>query len=478
MTRSKNIVRFKAILLVLFFSLHGIVKAQDSASKVYFTEENLIAIVSKYHPVIKQADIEIQKAGMEILFARGAFDPYFKLSSDQKTFDGKQYYQFANPEIKIPTWYGVELKAGLEANSGARLSSENTLGNTSYAGITLPLAKNLVIDKRRAVLQQAKIFKQQTYSQRAVIVNDILKDALDAYWEWVKAVRVNKILSNAVKINQDRYQLVRKSFIIGERPAIDTTEALSQLQNFQFLESESAVKVKTKAVELSNFLWKDNNQFYELPDSVSVDDNWDKINFDTIVVPVLQDVISGALSSHPKLKVFRDKMASLEVNRKLKFQDLLPVINLRGNLLNNGFNVFNGIKTFGYYGDYNKFGIDIGIPLRLSEGRAGYKIAKLKIQETDFEISLQRQQIENKIKYYFNELVGFQQQIKVYENIYKNYSILFRGEEVRFRAGESSLFLLNSRENKVLEAAQKLAELKAKFYQSRVSLSWSAGELR
>ena len=54
---------------------------------------------------------------------------------------------------------------------------------------------------------------------------------------------------------------------------------------------------------------------------------------------------------------------------------------------------------------------------------------------------------------------------------------LQRGEEIRFQAGESSLFLINARENKALEALQKLQELKAKFFKTENMLQWAAGNL-
>jgi outer membrane protein TolC len=171
-------------------------------------------------------------------------------------------------------------------------------------------------------------------------------------------------------------------------------------------------------------------------------------------------------------------MNVLEVDRKLKFQELLPIVNLRANVLNRGYEVWKGTNTAGFYENNNKFGIDIGVPLRFSKGRAAYKIARLKIQETGFEISMTQQQIENKVNYYFNELAGYQQQVRIYENAYKNYQTLLRGEEIRFRGGESSLFLLNNRENKVIEAGIKLTEIKIKFYQSQVALQAAAGLLR
>ena len=49
------------------------------------------------------------------------------------------------------------------------------------------------------------------------------------------------------------------------------------------------------------------------------------------------------------------------------------------------------------------------------------------------------------------------------ELAYQNYIRLQRAEEIRFQNGESSLFLINARENKALEALQKLQELRAKY---------------
>ncbi len=155
---------------------------------------------------------------------------------------------------------------------------------------------------------------------------------------------------------------------------------------------------------------------------------------------------------------------------------MLPTINVKANLLNKGYDVFKNASA-DFYQNNNKFGIDIGLPLRLSEGRGSYKIAKLKIKETTYQQNMQVQEIENKVRYYFNEVLGLQQQIKMYEAAYKNYQTLLRGEETRFTAGESSLFILNNRENKVLEVLQKLVELKTKFFKAQIALQWATGQL-
>lgn len=457
-----------------------IARGQDSTSLLEKTlsPDGFIAIVRQFHPVVKQAGILVEKAKAELTLARGGFDPAVYLNTDQKTFDGKNYYNYFNPELKIPTWYGIEVKAGLEDNGGQLLSPEASPNQSSYVGISVPLAKNLLMDKRRAVLKQAKIFRSQSEAERQLLINDLLFEAYDAYWTWVRAWQVYQVLENAVKVNRERFELVKTGYRLGDRPAIDTVEALAQLQNFQFMWSESQVNLNNAAVEMSNFLWLGNNTYYQLSNDVLPSTVWEQNRIGVQPLPVLEELIAEARRTHPKLRIFQYKLQILEVERRLKFQSLLPTVDVRANLLNKGYNVLDGIGKPGFYENNNKFGLTIGLPLRLSEGRGGYKLARLKIQETNFAQLQEQQTVENKVRMYFNELAGLQQQVGIYESAYANYLTLFRGEDIRFRAGESSLFLLNTRENKVLETRQKLVELKTKYYKTQQALQWAAGLLR
>jgi outer membrane protein TolC len=71
-----------------------------------------------------------------------------------------------------------------------------------------------------------------------------------------------------------------------------------------------------------------------------------------------------------------------------------------------------------------------------------------------------------------------QKQIVIAEDNLSNYMKLLRGEELRFGIGETSLFFVNSRENKVLDAKRKLAELRMKYFTSLQSIRWAMGQMR
>ena len=55
---------------------------------------------------------------------------------------------------------------------------------------------------------------------------------------------------------------------------------------------------------------------------------------------------------------------------------------------------------------------------------------------------------------------------------------MLEGEQLKFSIGESSLFLLNTRENKWLEAELKLAEYRLKFMQTVLELIYLNGDLK
>lgn len=448
--------------------------AQDSLKLI--SAQQVMEIVKQFHPVARQADIFIEKSKAEVTAARGMFDPYLQNSTAQKTFDGSNYYYYNRPEVSIPTWFGIEVSAGLEYLSGSRTNPEETRGETNYLGISMPLAKGLLMDKRRAALQTAKIFRTASIVEKRNILNNLLFDAMTSYWSWVQQYQVYNILTDAVAVNEKRLELVKTGFLLGDRPAIDTTEALTQLQNFELLKSQAWLDFRNLGLELSVFLWTDAARPYNLPTAIIPADDLQLSSIATITTPDLNNLLEAAKKNHPELIIYDYKLDALGVDKRLKFQGLLPSVNLRYNQLGRGYDVLK-TASLPLFDNSFQYGLSLGIPLRLSQGRGEYRIAKLKITETQLQQSQKRLEVETKVRSYYNELTTLKGQVALQENALKNYLTLQRGEEIRFQAGESSLFLINARENKTLEALQKLQELRAKYYKTENALRWAAGIL-
>lgn len=459
-------------LLVFLFGLSQALLAQDSLSVL--NSEQVLLLVKKYHPIARQAQIGVQQSNANITLARGAFNPIIGGYLAQKNFNQIEYYNFTNAQIIIPTWYGIELSGGIQDLTGQRLNQDETNGKTSYAGISLPLAKNLIIDKRRAFLQQAKFYQTMAKAEQRALLNDILMGAMEHYWQWVNAYQSYVIMNNNLSINKTRLELIKKTFINGERPAIDTIEAITQLQSFEYRKNEYWLAFQNAGLALSAYLWKSNNEPYYLPENVIPQTGWENemnlANFNL----VLADLLNTA-ENNPTIVQYKSKIDVSVVDKRLKFQELLPKIDLNYNHLNKDYAWNNeGLLLNNNY----QYGIKFEMPLFLSEGRGEYRMAKLKLESSKLDLNLKQQQVEIKVKQYFNEYVNLKKQIILQSAAYSNYTQLLKAEETRFFNGESSLFLINSRESKALEAQEKLIELKTKYYKTIYGLQWSAGLLQ
>ncbi len=463
----------KIIFLLLILCTQALV-AQDSVHTL--SARQVMEIVKRYHPVALQAGILVEQAKADLVSARGQFDPVFENEAAQKTFEGTAYYSYNRPEISIPTWFGIEVKAGLEYLSGNRTDPVDTKGESSYLGISVPLAKNLLMDKRRAALQSAKIFRQASVAERRNMLNQLMLDALKSYWSWVKEYQLYQVMNEAVAINESRFRWVRSAYQLGDRAAIDTTEVLAQWQQFELLRSQAWLNFQNAGLELSVYLWTAGAQPYELPSNIIPQEPLREISVMNQPVPVLNELLNAAVSNHPELRLYQYKLQALNIERKLKFQELLPVVNFRYNQLGRGYDVWK-TATSPYFENNYRYGLSIAVPLRLSQGRGEYKKARLKINYAELELEQKKRQVENKVRSYFNELLALKEQVKWQEQSWRNYLQLQRAEELRFRSGESSLFLVNARETKALEALQKLLELKAKYFVSENTVRWAAGNL-
>lgn len=464
----------KNIIIICLLLFVGHVYAQDGLKTL--SAGQLEDMVLQYHPVAQQADINIEKAKADVITARGMFDPILKNETAQKNFDGTNYYYYNRPELNIPTWFGIEVSAGIEYLSGNRTDPVETKGQSSYVGISIPVAKNLLMDKRRAALQTANIYRAASAVEKRNMLNNLLLDATKSYWDWVQHYRIYEILKEAITVNQKRLQFVKTAYKLGDRPAIDTTETLAQLQQFELLQSQAMLNFQQAGLELSVYLWTKAGQPYQLPvDIIPADD----LQLEAIIaapVPQLSGLLEAAVKNHPELLLYNYKQAVLKVEKKLKFQELLPQVNLRYNQLGKGFDMGKTLTNPLFENNF-QYGVSVSVPLRLSQGRGEYRKAKLKITETQLQQDQKKLQVENKVKSYFNELMALQSQVSLQNSAYKNYLALQRGEETRYMAGESTLFFINARENKALEARQKLEELKAKYFKTEAALQWAAGLL-
>lgn len=160
------------------------------------------------------------------------------------------------------------------------------------------------------------------------------------------------------------------------------------------------------------------------------------------------------LTNHPKLKSLAFKYQGLEVERRLNQNNLLPKIDLQYNVLSNAPKTLSTFNVENY-----KAGLSINFPLFLRKERANLKLTNFKLQALAYDRQATTLRIKNKLNSVQQEIRSYQNQITLADTMVSDYSVLLKGEERKFDIRESSLFLINAREAKLIENKLKVIEL-------------------
>lgn len=455
----------RAFLLIIYFFTNLFASAQNDTISVISLSEYL-GFVKSFHPIVKQANLIINESEAKLMKARGAFDPKLEADYDRKKFKGTEYYDKLNATFKIPTWYGIELKGHFKENDGVYLNPEATIpeGGLYSAGVSISLAQGLLANKRMTTLKQGKLFVEQAKSDRQLLVNNILYEAALTYFNWLKTYNEKRLYEDFSENAAMRFHGIKKNYEVGEMSAIDTLEARIALNDRKLNLEKSSIKYIKASLELSNYLWLNDNTPIEVKEHVIPDVN----TFETIDATLnmsLLNIENLNLENHPKLQSLDLKFQSLTLEKRLQLNNLLPKIDLQYNFLTQTPEVIQSFNSSAY-----KTGLNISFPLFLRKERADLKLAKLKLLDTEFEIMSTKITLKNKIDAITQELSSYVLQNNYTTTIVADYNTMLSAEERKFFLGESSLFLVNSRESKLIDAKLKAIALEYDFLKTKATL--------
>lgn len=451
------------LLGLFFFSSIFQIYGQDF-NKEELSYAEFLGYVKKYHPMVKQANLEVSDAQAQLMVARGGFDPKIEVDYSKKEFKGTEYYSLLNSSFKIPTWYGIEVKAGFDDTEGQYFNPQNRTpeaGLTSL-GISVPIGQGLFINQRMADVRSGKLQIQLSDAERKLRAIEVLYKASEAYFEWRKSYNEAELYKRYLGFASTRFAGTKKLIELGDSPAIDSVEARITVRNRQLNVENGDLKLAKAQLNLSNFLWIENVPV-ELGDNVKPEANL----LETVEETLRTDAITmeaPSLENHPKIQALETKMSMLEINRRLKANLLLPKLNVG----------YNYISEPNYWSSFNaddyKFNIDFSIPIFLRKERGNLKLAKLKIQDLKLDMDQQRLELGNKIKAQQTEIFSLRRQKEVIDELVQDYVVMLDSEERLFSFGESSMFLINSRENNLVSAKLSQISIENQFYLSNAQL--------
>jgi outer membrane protein TolC len=463
-----RLMTYRFILLLLFpFGIGA------QATHV-LTFEEFMQMVKNYHPQAQRADITKEIGELMVLQSRGAFDPVLFAKYYEKEYSQNTYYEILDGGVKIPTWFGIELYAGIEQNDGIYINPERTLppNGLTYTGISATLGQGLFIDKRRADLRTAQLMEQMNEEERKLRLNDLLLNASNTYFHWQAAYLMLEVNENALELARIRLEATKINAILGDSPFIDTLEASIQYQNRQVGLEEAKLNLANRRAMVSTFLWLENVIPVELAENVVPQSDYEYPL--SALSNLLRLQTDSLITTHPAVIQNQLQINQLDIQRRLQAEQLKPVVNLKYNLLNEPFvNDFVGNYTLNNY----NFGVDFRFPVLMRAGRGGLQIAKLRIRDAEYDLSHRIQLLNASAIQAKNEFNTTTTQLEIYNKTVTDLGALLSGEVQKFNAGESSLFMVNAREQSFINAQVRLIDLELKNRAALIRFTHSLGTL-
>lgn len=461
------------VAMLLPLVLIPIVSAASSDT-TELSYSSFMAMVKEHHPLAKQANLQIEKGAAIGLVSRGNFDPSLQGRLNQKYYDGNNYYSVLNAGVKIPTWFGIEVATGYLNNTGYQLNPENTLPESGifYASVSVPLGKDLFIDKRMAEMKKAEVYATTSTWQRELMLNNLFYEAGTAYWNWFLAYNQWVVLRNAYELAEDRFLAVKRSSELGDRAALDTLEASIQMQNRWLQKSQAEILYYNATADLSVYLWYDGLIPLEPSDDLHPSNHQlvQAVPVDADLLPTLDSLIAV----HPEMELYKAKLGLLAIEQRYNREQFKPQVDLKYEALSAP---FNSEPLANYSISNYSWGLEVAFPVALRQERGNAQLTAIAMEETNYQRELKREQLRQKVEASINELTTSQQQFTLYQQTVNHYVALLNGENTLFSTGESSLFMVNARETDAINSQLKLIEILHKNRKAKLSLAYALGIL-
>jgi outer membrane protein TolC len=439
-----------------------------------FNQDIFFELVKENHPIAVQASMRIEMGLAKIQEARGGFDPKIQAEVAQKYFQGKEYYDYGEGTLKIPTWFGIELEGGYERNQGEFLNPESSVPSAGlwFAGVSVSVGEGLFIDERRASLRIAQAMMNLNQAEKDLMMNDLLLDAGIAYWNWFKAYYSLQVNQEALQLANQRFIAVKQSAAFGDIPTIDTLESGIQVQNRKLNLNQAELDYKNATAFINTFLWEDGLVPLELP-SNTIPNKFEpeKLAAENLKITLQLD---SSLNAHPEIRANMSKNEQLNIEKRWVREQIKPTLDLKYKPLTEAV----GDNPFSEYSINNyTWGMQFEFPIFVRKERAKLKQIDLKLQSNQIDLENKRVGLAFKATAAMNVFETTMLQIRLYRQTVSDYGALLAGERQLFNGGESSLFMINSREIGFINAELKMVELVTKNRLAILKIQHAIGQL-
>ena len=473
--RRRNNLRVSTKLIALLVSASFTWKmhAQSKETLTFDAFKEML----KNHPALRVANLSVEKGEQELTKARGAFDPKISATHQNKFFKSTEYYNQTYLGVDVPLRAPLILKSSFENANGTYVSPEETTPNGGLlnAGIAVPLGQGLITDKGRTEMRQAEAYQRYSVIEQNRLIQDLRYEAYRQYWEWWMSGRVLDINGEWVSIAEQRLTDTKNRFLAGDIASVDTLETAIQVQNRKQKYQSAEAKWAKESLDLTSQLWQENELNFVPIESIKNTVPQKEISFDEALMNanVLADRTNSVSTTNPQLLKFTPMLEQLRAEERWKKEQMKPVVNLHYNALNQATSPADDMLTLNNY----KWGAQLSWPIFMRKAKGDLGLTRVKIEELELEALQKTTVIRNKALASIRQLELLRLQLANVSGNVRNMQRLLDAEREKFNSGESSVFLINTREQQLFDLRVQEAEISTQLKLQEIEILYLLGTL-
>jgi outer membrane protein, heavy metal efflux system len=433
------------------------------------TLAELVSSLERHYPPLLVAFQDRVLADADVLTQEGQFD--FRLRSTAQldrlgAFTNERFgVQFEQPL----QWNGATIGSGYRITDGTFRSTDLSSSATAAAGevfssARLPLFRDREIDPRRANLQRAKIGRRLAdlgIEQQKLILVQL---ATQRFGNWLFAGQQYQIATRLLRIAEVRDKIFRDAFAIGQLPKVEVIDNERVIAQRRGAVVAARRALQQAAIDLSLF-YRDDQGMPIIVGDDRVPDSF-PAQKDLTQRRATED-IEAALQYRPELRRIEGQIGQNDIDVKLFKNQLKPNIDLVSSLGSQiGTRRINPTQAISRGPQEFVGGVEFVLPFQRRQAKGQLQAAEARREQFQQRLRFQKDQIVAEVRDALSAVENARDRVDAAKDELDRTRQVEEAEGLKYRLGDSTLFVLNLRERDTADAALRVAAAEADYLRS------------